>query len=59
MGSGAAIIGICMIVRIHRIQTGKNYQRAYRKVKKFMKTEVESTRLNTTGGTHNDQHFSG
>jgi hypothetical protein len=39
MGAAATIIGIAMIVRIRRIQTGKNYHRVFRKVKKLMKTE--------------------
>lgn len=40
MGSCAALLGVTMIVRIRRIQSGKNYRDAYRKVKKLMKKEA-------------------
>ena len=39
MGIGATVIGIVMIVRIRRIQTGRNFQQIFRKVKKLMKRE--------------------
>jgi len=39
MGLGATAIGIIMIVRIRRIQTGRNYHRIFRKVKKLIKAE--------------------
>lgn len=39
MGSCAALLGVVMIVRIRKIQTGKNYGTVYRKVKKLMKKE--------------------
>lgn len=38
-GSCAALLGVAMLVRIRRIQNGKHYGSAYRRVKKLMKKE--------------------
>ena len=39
-GTGAMILGVMMVVRIRRIQNEKNYQSAYRKIKRLMKKEA-------------------
>ena len=50
MGISATIIGICMIVRIRRIQTSKNYGRDFCKVKKAASHKT----IQKAGGTRND-----
>lgn len=39
MGSCATVLGLSMIVRMRKIQTGKNYRKAYKNVKRVMKKE--------------------
>ncbi len=39
MGISATVIGICLIIRINKIQNNTNYGKAFRKLKKLMKKE--------------------